>query len=422
MAIDKRKFAKKLKDKYSFENNTFRHVVKNEGKNRIEVEIGDSKQPDFKPQFKLMRWDNEVNLSFRLKDDGLEEEIVDTKADKIVWKKGKREAYFYDIDSSNEHPEGAYEFEIVLIEKPDTNVVEFSLNTKGLDFFYQPSLTEEYHDGFSDEFQKEIIVSASKIEDANNLGGDCLLCRPENVVGSYAVYSSEHRENYVGGKEYKVGKVGHIYRPQIEDDNGTKVWGELDIDTKNGILSVTIPQEFLDNAVYPVRHAAGLTFGFTSVGSTCAGTGNNSAQSSIYSPASSGTVTDINIATKSVCGTTAVNTKGVIVLNSTLTAITNGVSNAGALVSNAFVTLTFGTNPSVVGGTSYNLASVCDAAGRGIALDTTGASYISGAMNYATPTTLTNSFSGTRKYSIYATYTASASDPTPQRMLMGMGS
>jgi hypothetical protein len=33
---------------------------------RIALEVGDSKQPEFHPQLKLMRWDNEVNLSVRL--------------------------------------------------------------------------------------------------------------------------------------------------------------------------------------------------------------------------------------------------------------------------------------------------------------------------------------------------------------------
>ena len=63
--IDKRKFEKKLKDKYSFANETFSRRVKAHPKDRIEVEIGDSKQPNFKPQFKVMRWDNEVNFSMR---------------------------------------------------------------------------------------------------------------------------------------------------------------------------------------------------------------------------------------------------------------------------------------------------------------------------------------------------------------------
>lgn len=285
MALDKRKFSKAVKDKYLFENETFKRVAKANPKDKIDVEIGDSKQPDFKPQVKVQRWDNEVNLSFRLKDDGVEEEIVETKSEEIVWKKGKREAHFYDLPESETLPEGGYEFEVILLEKPATNVVEFSLNTKGLDFFYQPALTPE-----------EIAEGAS---------------RPENVVGSYAVYASDQKRNYVGGKEYKCGKVGHIYRPQIEDANGVKVWGELNVDTVNGILSVTIPQDFLDNAVYPVRHAAGLTFGYTSVGANQANsTLSEDALLTIYPIAESGDVSKLTYYTKSFSGT--INTKGLI--------------------------------------------------------------------------------------------------------------
>ena len=90
--------------------------------------------------------------------------------------------------------------------------------------------------------------------------------RPAEVVGSYAVYAKELKHNIVGGKEYKTGKVGHFFRPRIEDSAGAWTWGNLNID--KGILSVTIPQEFLDTAVYPVRHATGLTFGYTSVGAS----------------------------------------------------------------------------------------------------------------------------------------------------------
>ena len=239
--IDPTKISPEVSAKYQLTANTFIGVAKPDPKDKIDVEIGDSKQPDFKPQVKIMRWDNETNLSFRLKDDGLEKETVTTDKDKIIWSKGTREAHFYDFINA-EHPEGASEFEIILKEKPVTNVVEFTLNTKGLDFFYQPELTQEQID--------------------NGMSA------PDNVIGSYAVYASEQKTNYVGGKEYKTGKVGHIYRPQVEDAKGTKVWGELNVNTETGILSVTIPQDFLDNAVYPVRHAAGLTFGYTTAGNT----------------------------------------------------------------------------------------------------------------------------------------------------------
>lgn len=45
--------------------NTLFLAVRDDAKDSLHVEVGDSKQPDFKPQFKVMRWDNEVNFSLR---------------------------------------------------------------------------------------------------------------------------------------------------------------------------------------------------------------------------------------------------------------------------------------------------------------------------------------------------------------------
>jgi len=233
--IDKTKLTKAIKNKYSFKDETFFAVPKSDWKDKIEVEVGDSKQPDFKPQVKHQRWDNECNVSYRLIHDELTP-TVETVDNKIVWKGKDIEAHFYDLIEG----EGGYEMEVVLNKKPKTNVVSFSLNDKDVEYFYQPALT-----------QKEIAEGSS---------------RPENVEGSYAIYAKTPKKNYKGGKEYKTGKVGHIFRPRIEDANGDWVWGSLLIE--NGILSVTIPQSFLDTAKYPVKHAAGLTFGYETAGAS----------------------------------------------------------------------------------------------------------------------------------------------------------
>lgn len=225
-----------MKD-YDLSGNFCLKIAKNNPRDRIEVEIGDSKQPTkFYPQVKIMRWGNEVNCSFRLLDD--EPKTLTTEGEKIKLIGAKKEVHLYDIAPCEEHPEGGYEFEVILKEKPASNVLEFSLVDKDVEYFYQPPLA-----------QKEIDKGA---------------VRPENVVGSYAVYAKSNKVNYVGGKEYKCGKVGHIYHPKIIDSAGKEVWGELHIE--NGILSVTIPQDFLDKAVYPVRHAAGFTFGYNTIG------------------------------------------------------------------------------------------------------------------------------------------------------------
>ena len=130
------------------------------------------------------------------------------------------------------------------------NVVEFDIETKGLNFYYQPALNEEMNDP---------TCTPTDCQDSH---------RPENVVGSYAVYHSIKANYIIGQKNYMSGKAFHIYRPKITDSAGTEVWGELNIDTESKLLTVEIPQEFLDNAVYPIRHAAGLTFGYETAGTT----------------------------------------------------------------------------------------------------------------------------------------------------------
>ena len=75
--------SKTISDKYIRDNNTFLRFAKENPKDRIRVEIGDLEQPDFKPQFKFMRWSNEVNFSLRA-----EEKVgatVETEGEKIKY-------------------------------------------------------------------------------------------------------------------------------------------------------------------------------------------------------------------------------------------------------------------------------------------------------------------------------------------------
>jgi len=158
------------------------------------------------------------------------------KDGKVKYKGKGIEVHQYEKTEAGE--DGGFEFEWVLNKKPKSNVLRTTIQHKGLDFFYQPALTAE-------EIKQ----------------GDV---RPENVVGSYAVYHSTKRNNIVGGMEYQTGKAFHIYRPHAVDAKGVQVWCELDI--KEGELTVTVPEDFLDKASYPV--VVDPTFGYSSVGAS----------------------------------------------------------------------------------------------------------------------------------------------------------
>jgi len=266
--------------KYSIDrtNLSFSVTPKDNPKDRIQVELGDSKDPTtFQPQFKLMRWDNEVNCSVRLKD--FDNYTLSTEAEKIKLVTPTKEVHLYDLPIDENNPEGAYEFNLVLKEKPPTDKIEFTLNTKGLGFFYQPALT-----------QQEIDQGTE---------------RPENVEGSYAVYhKTKGGMNDAAGMEYKVGKAFHIYRPKVTDADGKEIWGELNIDVEKGELIVTVDQKFLDNAVYPV--VVDPTFGFIGVGASTSTIANGSANqcgrvgygSGLNTTTAAGTLDSFNAALK----------------------------------------------------------------------------------------------------------------------------
>lgn len=130
-----------------------------------------------------------------------------------------------------------FEHEFDLLEKPKSNIFSFELEHSGLQFDYQP----EEDDGY----------------------------RPDHVKKSYAVYHPTKRHD-----QYQTGKITHIYRPLISDSGGDKTWADLDI--TNDVMSITVPQDFLDAATYPVT--VDPTFGYTTAGGTSAATSNSTAQ------------------------------------------------------------------------------------------------------------------------------------------------
>jgi hypothetical protein len=228
-------------------------------KNSVKTIIGDelSTPQEFLPSIKLSRWDDEV--SFKV---GFDVSAI-TKASRTFSNLGNNnyqlttpllDFKIYPLPADKQMEDGGLEFEIILKAKPPTNKIILPIETTGLDFFYQPALTQE--------------------------GIDHGAIRPENVVGSYAVYHSTKSNDYSlrGGKNYRTGKAFHIYRPKVIDNIGAWAWADLNVDVPGHKLTVTIPQAFLDSAVYPVRHAAGLTLGYTTIG---ASSDNNSANYAI---------------------------------------------------------------------------------------------------------------------------------------------
>lgn len=395
----------------------------NEPKDEINTEIGDTKQTEFYPQVKLCRWSNETNFSVRLIDTEYEKAVISTDKEKIVWDKDNIKIEFYDIIEG----EGGYKMIPYLKEKPATNQIRFSVKRKGLDFFKQPSLTKEYKNGYSDEFQKDIVVSETQVKD---LDGNILIERPIDIVNSFAIYhSTKGGMNDINGKDYKVGKAFHDKRPHFFDAKGLETWGDLDyiwFDEENGERIVTIPQDFLDKAVYPIK--SNDTIGYSTTGGNGflvadnLDTANNFIGGKGTTGASGGNIDNLYVYIYSyTAGSNSISTKINIYnyTSDTDAGTTAGVSNEIEITSAGLKTLTPSGTITLGGSTNYFITYWGDrVAGSGkevrIAFDFGAgkAVYKSAAYTGSFPSPLTGESGGNYGISIYATYTPSGGGAT----------
>lgn len=361
------------------EETTFFLKPKDNPRDRIAVEVGDSKQPEFHPQTKIMRWNNEVNVSLRLVHDE-ESPTVKGNGEKVEWIGETKQVDFYEI-------EDATEIDVTLFERPAGDKLEFSINTKGVEFYYQPPLTD-----------KEIEAGFN---------------RPDNIVGSWVVWATEQRTNIDGKTIYGTGKVGHIFNSLMSDAKGRTARTNpqiVDNGDGTGKLTINFDKDFLENAVYPIRHAAGLTFGYTTVGGSDAASSANGVQASIGTPSGAGTVSSISFYGYQVSGSP--NAKPGIWKVSDNTIPANGIAPSVAINSGTpqWWTSNYSISPSVTA-QDYYVGALHDSSGARMYYDALGGTVggIDLTNSYTTPEDFQPLGGGTEAlaWSVYATYTAS---------------
>lgn len=268
--------------------------------------------------------------------------------------------------------------DFLLNKKPDTNL--FCQQFEGheeYDFFYQPELTKE-----------EIDEGA---------------LRPENVVGSYAVYHKTLKNHRVGSTNYETGKAFHIYRPEVWEvnDDTVRTWAELSYD--GGELCVTVPQDFLDKAVYPVR--VDPTFGYTSIGASTSIV-NNGILGTEASLLEDGGISSFSFYSKD--WSEGISVKGGL-YNSSDEYTSNETEVITSGTANVWTTANFASSVAGSAGT-YGLAIMGSGSVFHVASDTAGTHYFDSTdtyPNWRTPLAQES----TLKKSIYATYTVP--DPNP---------
>lgn len=192
------------------------------------------------PEIRLKKWDGQVDLGVRY-DKVAAAGSRALLTDRMEWKGAKEEVHAYPLEAKSGMEDGGFEIEIILKEKPDTNVFNFQIDGADLlDFHYQPPLTTEQ------------IERGMK--------------RPVNVVGSYAVYYKNQSFLVTSDTNYGTGKAFHIYRPKAIDANGSEVWCELNYTEPILQVDCSGQDEWFKTAALPIT--IDPTFGYTSIGAS----------------------------------------------------------------------------------------------------------------------------------------------------------
>jgi hypothetical protein len=288
----------------------------------------------------------------------------------------------YSVEATETEP-AIDELELVLQEPPATNVFVFPFDMTDLNFYPQPPLTQEL-----DPREYDTVTETEAYID-----GKLVVERPENIVNSLAVYGGD-------GK-----KAFHIYRPQAIDANGDAVFGT--IEAKDDALTVTISADWLEKAAYPV--IIDPTFGYTTAGASKTAEGWQVIVGLLATMTENGSITKLTIYGKSDSGTE--NITGYLVASN---------SGAPALPSLATTSQISIDNTPAWHDLSFSAAYSANAADYWLCVHNGGgtagylwAYYDTGDANKGlegsnSPSFLASYTLLTKKFSIYATYTASA--------------
>jgi hypothetical protein len=436
--------------------NSWKEKLNQDPRNDIEVIIGDDKQTPFQPQSKITRWNNEANLSARFQ--GLPEDKRDSIKfinNQIYYGDDKKKFRAYKKKHDNTE---AWEMEKIYFEHPGNLTETLTLQVKQLEFSYQPPLDQEIDPGEGE------TVTATHHYDKD---GNVLAHRPEDVVGSYAVYlargkswnrqspnmeilyklQAELQSRAAGNqpqdrfahldttkkleaeiaiyeeitapelpyfKTYQTGKFTHIYRPKVIDVDGNEAWCDMNIDRDKGLMTITMPKKFMDNAAYPV--VLDPEFG-VDAGSPGGSSGSHAPDrwygSNFTTPSDPGTIDSVSYYGRlNIAGT--VGLKLGTINDPAYTILSNGITPAisvTSLVAN-WRTATYSSSPSISGSTSYVLAGICNDGKLQYYYDTgaTNQGHVSpsASNSYTSPTDPTDFLFNNFEFSLYATYTTSS--------------
>ena len=228
-----------------------------------------------------------------------------------------------------------------------------------------------------------------------------LLGSTQNISGSISSLASNDTNYASFSSYYSPTSINHFV-----NSNSSNVDNVTNLGTQSNFPALQQwPSQTYDNLTEAATNGSTSSFGNPSIGSTYTSISANYLYGqSFTSPANAATVYNVTFYGRFSYGVGSGNVKAVLVLQSNLSIVTNGVGNAVSIGTTAgWYTSTFSTPPTISPNTAYVLMIIPDTTSFRLYYTSTsgGSEYDDNNNNYSSPTNPTHATNGTHQYSIY---------------------
>ncbi len=391
------------------------YTITHNGTSRV-TKIGSGTTGNFVPKLTFGAWDEcQIELTLDTNLTGAIRNAIIQNPDGSLTVSNSNFAFYYKPVPIKEgfNDMGGIDFKLTVNKNPKTNVLPFTYNSTLVNAYFQPPLTFEYATGWNDKFQCNIVVTETEVTNVST--NEILVSRPDYVINSIAFYHQSKAGNYLalGGKDYKVGKIGHLYRMKATDSSVTPkvTWANWSLSGSN--INLTVDQTYLNTATYPVTIApVGDTLGYTSEGKTLTPCPVDDIDSDLYTATADGTVSSVSAFVKK--NSTSAYFKGLLLTHADLKLIANGVGGACSVqitdtTTPHWHTSTFATPPNITNGTAYLIGLIPNYGIHEYSDAQTGIEHYDASNSYTTPADMGTCATYNYVLSIYCTYTPAAS-------------
>lgn len=227
-------------------------------KNNVKAILGQKDKIDI--NLSLSRWDGQVGLTLVPQIPDVTWSVLQQEGDKVTMT-----CPGCSMNVSVYPLTNGLEYELTLKNKPPSNIINFTVNSSGLNWLYQDELWKDMGMPFSDNLS---VFACNATFCYHQPGGPAT--RPPWVVGSYQLYANDLSGDYtgMGGMNYGNGKFGSLNSTFLTDAKGAVSKAITNLSPDGKTLIITVDNDWLNSGQRKYPIAVDPAFGYDQIGAS----------------------------------------------------------------------------------------------------------------------------------------------------------